>query len=95
MIFPGSMCHNNTLQVNTLARTYEISNNGGLYRSPTILEGLKSKGGSIIKMQDYIRETTKRQILFQSNNMQHIIQQVMNRLPAKKQPQQQYYIDIY
>ena len=77
MVFPGSMCHNNTLQVNTLVRAYEIFKQWRIYRSPTILEGLKSKGGSIIKMEDYIRETTKRQILFQSNNMQHIIQQVM------------------
>ena len=69
MVFPGSMYHSNTLpvQVNTLARAYGIFKQWRIYRFPSILEGLKSKGGgSKIKMEEYIRENYRDKYYFKT-----------------------------
>ena len=82
MAFTGSMYYSNTLavQVNTLARAYEIFKEWKKCRFPTILRKLKPKRitGQTL-MEEYIREITGGHVPFQ-RNIDSIIQQIRNRL---------------
>ena len=82
MAFPGSMYLSETLavQVNTLARDYEIFKEWKKCCFSTILKNLKPKSvtGQTL-MEEYIREITGGHVPFQ-RNINRIIQQIRNRL---------------